>query len=77
MTIGILGGTGRLGRALAARLAGSGLPVLLGSRSPERARETVAALRAEDAALAIEPADLADAARADAVVLAVPFAAVD
>ncbi len=36
--IGILGGTGPLGRGLAARWAQGGLPVLIGSRDPARAR---------------------------------------
>ena len=37
MVIGILGGTGDQGRGLAARFAAAGNPVIIGSRSTERA----------------------------------------
>jgi len=37
MGIGIIGGTGPAGRGLAARLAASGVEVVLGSRDPQRA----------------------------------------
>ena len=40
MRIGILGGTGPAGSALAARLASVGFDVILGSRSLERAAAT-------------------------------------
>src|SRR6476646_4318924 len=40
MRIGILGGTGPAGRALAGRLASIGYPVVIGSRSKYRAMET-------------------------------------
>ena len=43
LVIGILGGTGDQGRGLAFRFARAGHPVIIGSRSPERAR-TVASL---------------------------------
>jgi 8-hydroxy-5-deazaflavin:NADPH oxidoreductase len=39
MNIGVLGGTGPEGSGLALRLAQAGFPVLLGSRSTERARD--------------------------------------
>jgi NADPH-dependent F420 reductase len=39
MTIGVLGGTGPEGRGLALRLGLAGFPVLIGSRSAERAHE--------------------------------------
>jgi NADPH-dependent F420 reductase len=42
--IGILGGTGPAGKALATRLASLGIDVRIGSRRPERAAEIVAAL---------------------------------
>ena len=41
MRIGILGGTGPAGRALAARLAAVGFEVVVGSRSKYRAMEIV------------------------------------
>jgi hypothetical protein len=43
-TVAVLGGTGALGKALAARLARAGHPVVLGSRNAARARETAAEL---------------------------------
>lgn len=44
--LGIIGGTGPLGRGLAARLASAGLSVRLGSRDPNRAQEAAATVRA-------------------------------
>ena len=41
-TISVLGGTGALGRGLAARLSRAGYPVVLGSRDPGRARAAAA-----------------------------------
>jgi 8-hydroxy-5-deazaflavin:NADPH oxidoreductase len=43
-TIGIIGGTGPQGRGLAKRFAASGLPVVIGSRSAERAESAAAEL---------------------------------
>lgn len=40
LTVGVLGGTGPQGRGLAYRLARAGQRVIIGSRVPERARET-------------------------------------
>jgi NADPH-dependent F420 reductase len=74
--IAVLGGSGQQGRGLAQRFAHAGLPVIVGSRDPDRARETVAAWPAPG-----QPREVADNAtavdRADIVVLAVPFASVD
>jgi NADPH-dependent F420 reductase len=42
--LGFVGGTGPQGRGLAVRFAHAGYPVLLGSRSEEKAREAVASL---------------------------------
>lgn len=47
MKLGILGATGPAGRALAARLAASGLHVVLGSRSAQRAEEACDGLRSK------------------------------
>src|SRR6266851_1651507 len=40
--IAVLGGSGQQGQGLAQRFAHAGLRVIVGSRDPERARETVA-----------------------------------
>src|SRR5690606_2531153 len=69
LSIGILGGTGDQGRGLARRFALAGHPVLIGSRSAERAREVAESLGAgvrgdENAVVAAE---------ADIVIVAVPW----
>ena len=61
MTIGILGGTGDQGRGLARRFALAGNPVIIGSRSAERA---VAAAQALGAGLGIRGMANPDAAAA-------------
>lgn len=73
--IGILGGTGPAGRALAARLAAAGNDVVIGSRDPDRAREVVAELRERwsDRDLSITGADNAGAADADVIIVATPW----
>jgi NADPH-dependent F420 reductase len=73
--IGILGGTGPAGSALAARLAVAGFDVVLGSRSKYRALEVVDKLREQwaDRALEIDAGDNAGAASADLVVIATPW----
>ncbi len=75
MRIGILGGTGPAGKALAARLAASGMEVVIGSRQRERAEEVATALvgRWEGRPLALEGAENAEAAAADLVVVATPW----
>jgi NADPH-dependent F420 reductase len=77
-TVAILGGTGNQGRGLAQRLVHAGVSVVLGSRDPVRALETVAGWARSPGAEPIEVADNAAAvARARVVVLAVPFTTVD
>jgi NADPH-dependent F420 reductase len=73
--IGILGGTGPAGKALAARLASVGFDVLLGSRSRYRAMEVVDKLLEHwpDPRLTIVAGDNATAARTDVVVIATPW----
>lgn len=75
MKIGILGGTGPAGSALAARLADAGYGVVIGSRSKYRAMEAVDKLLDQwpDRALSIEAGDNATAASADVVVIATPW----
>jgi NADPH-dependent F420 reductase len=85
--IAILGGTGQQGRGLAQRFAYAGARVIVGSRDPQRARETVAAWAGaagstvEAAGPPIEVADNIAAVeqleQGDLTVLAVPFTTVD
>jgi 8-hydroxy-5-deazaflavin:NADPH oxidoreductase len=67
--IGIVGGTGPQGRGLAKRFADSGLEVVVGSRSAERAVAVAAELGA-----GVRGADNAECARtSDVVVVSVPW----
>ena len=71
MTVGILGGTGPQGRGLARRLAAAGHQVVIGSRSAERAQQVAA----EYAGVGdVSGAGNAEAASADLVIVAVPYA---
>ena len=67
MRIGIVGGTGREGRGLAANWS-KNHDVFLGSRSPERAAEAAAKL-------GLQGGSNAEACDADVVLLAVPYSA--
>lgn len=72
-TVAVLGGTGPQGRGLARRFAAAGLPVVIGSRSAERA-QPIAAELAEATGGDVTGADNAGAAAAgDIVVVAVPW----
>ncbi len=75
MDVGIIGGTGPAGRALALRLAASGNAVVVGSRSAERAAEVVAelALAWPERELPLSGRTNADACRQEIVVLATPW----
>lgn len=75
MKVGILGGTGPAGMAMAARLASVGVDVLVGSRSLERAGDACADLAEKwpDRRLPLTPAANADAAAADLVIVATPW----
>src|SRR5689334_1215765 len=77
MDVGILGGTGPAGSALAARLASAGLGVVIGSRSVERATKACEAIvkRWPERSLALSPGTNDDAAQADVVVVATPWEA--
>ncbi len=79
-TVALVGGTGPLGRGLAARWAAAGVRVWLGSRDPVRAEESVAKLRSSlpaDAA-PITPAGNQQAVDlAQLVVLAIPYEALE
>jgi len=69
LVIGILGGTGDQGRGLAFRFARAGHPVIIGSRTPERARMVAGLLGHHARGMANR-----DAAReASVVIAAVPY----
>lgn len=73
-TIAIIGGTGALGSALAMRWAAAGYPVLIGSRSPEKAEAAARAIQPGNGAPPVRGCDNVGAARAaDVVVIAVPY----
>jgi len=73
--VGILGGTGPAGKALAARLASAGVEVIIGSRSRERGEETCQGLRDKwpDRDLLLRGGENHDAAGAELVVVATPW----
>jgi len=74
-SIAILGGTGQQGRGLAQRFAAAGIHVTVGSRDPQRARDTVASWDHDDL---VDVADNITAVdRSDLTVLAIPFSSVD
>jgi 8-hydroxy-5-deazaflavin:NADPH oxidoreductase len=80
-TVALIGGTGKLGSALAARLARAGHEVVIGSRDAVRAEQaastvahTVGAAGAPAGAPRVRGAEnAAAAAAADVVVITVPF----
>ncbi len=71
MRIGILGGTGPQGRGLTRRFAAAGHTIVLGSRSPERARATAADYATVGGT--VQGGTNADAAAAELVVVTVPY----
>jgi 8-hydroxy-5-deazaflavin:NADPH oxidoreductase len=74
--IPIIGGTGALGYGLALRWAGAGIPVVIGSRRPERAVEAAEKLSAERPEASIEGLENGEAAKRGPIVfLTVPFRA--
>lgn len=74
-TLAVLGATGSLGNALAGRWAAAGYPIIIGSRSAERAAEAAAQMQAARPQAKVSGMDNADAAaQADIVILTVPFA---
>jgi hypothetical protein len=75
-TLAFLGGTGDQGRGLARRFAMAGHPVVIGSRSADRAQAAADELRASVGAVAAAVTGAANAdaaAAADVVVVAVPW----
>lgn len=73
--VGVLGGTGKLGRGLVLRLALAGVTVRLGSRDADRAAARAEELGAKlpaEAAARLQGVSNEDAARAPLVIVAVP-----
>jgi 8-hydroxy-5-deazaflavin:NADPH oxidoreductase len=79
MDVGILGGTGPAGQALAARLASVGHDVVIGSRSEEKAAAACEQLRAKwpGYRLSLEPATNEGAAKSTLVVVGTQWAAAE
>jgi NADPH-dependent F420 reductase len=75
VSIGVIGGTGPAGTAVAAQFGAIGERVVVGSRDPERAAQTVGALqqRWPGRDLDLVAGDNAAAAEADVVVVATPW----
>jgi NADPH-dependent F420 reductase len=75
VNIGVLGGTGPAGQAVAVQFAGIGIEAIVGSRALERAEETVAALTEKwsNRNLPLVPGANEAAAAADIVVVATPW----
>src|SRR5689334_2972392 len=74
-TLAVIGGPGALGSGLATRWVAAGYPVILGSRTAEKAAAAAAALPAGKGAPAVRGMDNAAAAAAgEIVVVTVPFA---
>lgn len=73
-TLAIIGGTGALGSGMAMRWAAAGYPVIVGSRSADKAQEFAQTIQAGNGAPAVRgDTNAGAAAAADIVVLAIPF----
>ena len=73
---GILGGTGALGAALAARLAKAGHEICIGSRDPAKAEAFAAELRDSNGGVRVTGAGLTQVAtQSDIIFITVPYAA--
>lgn len=73
-SLAILGGTGPVGRGLAWRWARAGYPVIIGSRSTERAERTAAGILERQPQASVQGMENVAAATAgDVVVLTVPY----
>lgn len=73
--LGVVGGTGQLGAALARRWAQAGYRVMLGSRDAAKAGETAARMSQEIGRTVESGSNRAVAQRADLIIVTVPFAA--
>ncbi|HEX5771511.1 MAG TPA: NADPH-dependent F420 reductase [Nocardioidaceae bacterium] len=72
-TVAVLGGTGPQGRGLARRFAAAGLPVVIGSRSAERADSAASELAEATGGPVTGAANADAAAQGDIVIVAVPW----
>ena len=73
--IGILGGTGALGKGLAIRWAAAGYPIVIGSREAAKAESAAGSITAGAGAVAVRGMDNVAAAQvAEIAVVTVPFA---
>ena len=72
-TVAVLGGTGPQGRGLARRFAAAGLPVVIGSRSAERAEGIAAELASATGGQVSGSDNEGAAADGDIVIVAVPW----
>lgn len=73
-TLAIIGGTGALGSGMAKRWAAAGYPVVVGSRSADKARDAAALIETGNGAPPVRgDSNVGAASQADIVVLAVPF----
>lgn len=76
ITLAILGGTGKAGKALAYRWAKAGYHVIIGSRTPEKAEATAEELLERlESAMVAGAGNAQAAADCDIAVLSVPYAA--
>ena len=77
LTVAVLGGTGKEGKGLAYRWARAGYPVIIGSRSTEKAIQAASEIieMLDGAATVVGMSNPEAAAQADIVVLTVPYAA--
>ena len=75
-TVPVIGGTGALGFGLALRLAGAGVPVVIGSRDAGRAAEAASRVREQLPDAEVDGLENPEAAgRGEVVLLCVPFRA--
>ncbi len=77
LTIAVLGGTGKEGKGLAYRWAQAGYPVIIGSRSPEKAIQTASEIieLLDGQPSVVGMSNVEAAQQADILVLTVPYAA--
>ena len=75
LTVAVLGGTGDQGQGLAYRLGAAGVRVIIGSRDPQRAEACAAAIDAKVSGEVDGAGNGEASARADVVIVAVPWTA--